>query len=331
VLCCSTEGEEPAVPTFVVVTTFTKDGAEALRTDPRRLLAANAQVEQFGAKIVHQYSVLGEYDLMTIVEAPDNLTAAYIATEISSLGTVRLHVFAAIGFERFTKLLQLEPFRTEPHRWQTRHWARIVRHYGRYWVMTRHLKRLLQPFNVEGLDRLEGVRGPALIIANHTSHIDTPVLLMALPGALRERTAVAAAADRFYRASQRSWWFSLFWNTYPIARGGGMAALDYSLSLLRDQWSILIFPEGGRFKAGEVQRFHHGPSILAMQAKVAVIPCYLEGLHALMPKGTRTPVPGPALVRFGAPVSLEGVESVPDGTERLRHAVLALARGHGAP
>jgi 1-acyl-sn-glycerol-3-phosphate acyltransferase len=318
------------MPAFVVVTTLTTDGAGALSADPERLLATNAQVEAFGATIVHQYAVLGEYNLVTIVEAPDNQTAAHIATEISSLGTVRLHVYPAIGLERFTKLLKLEPYRTEPHRWQTQLWARTLRHYGRYWVMTRHLKRLLSPFTVEGLDRLEGVRGPALIIANHTSHIDAPVLLMALPGALREHTAVAAAADRFYRASQRSWWFSLFWNTYPIARGGGIAALDYSMSLLKDEWSILIFPEGGRFKAGEVQRFRHGPSILAMQAKVPVIPAYLEGLHALMPKGTRMAVPGPASVRFGAPVSLEGITSVPEGTERLRSAVMELARTNGA-
>jgi 1-acyl-sn-glycerol-3-phosphate acyltransferase len=314
------------MPAFVVVTTLTTDGAEALSADPERLLATNAQVEAFGAKIIHQYAVVGEYNLVTIVEAPDNQSAAHIATEISSLGTVRLHVYPAIQFERFEKLLKLEPYRTEPHRWQTSLWAREVRRVGRPWVMYRHLKRLLKPFRVEGLEKLEGVRGPALIIANHTSHMDAPAVLMGMPGVLRERTAVAAAADRFYRASQRSWWFSLFWNTYPIARGGGMAALDYSMWLLRNGWSILIFPEGGRFKAGEVQRFRHGPSILAMQAKVPVIPAYLEGLHALMPKGTRTPVPGPALLRFGAPISLEGVASVPEGTERLRAAVLELAR-----
>jgi 1-acyl-sn-glycerol-3-phosphate acyltransferase len=125
--------------------------------------------------------------------------------------------------------------------------------------------------------------------------------------------------------SQRSWWFSLFWNTYPIARGGGLKALDYSKWLLQHRWSILIFPEGGRFKAGAVQRFHHGPTILAMQAKVPVVPAYLEGLHLLMPKGTRTPKPGPALVRFGKPVSLDDVTDLAAGTERLRRAVLELA------
>jgi 1-acyl-sn-glycerol-3-phosphate acyltransferase len=318
--------EEAAVPAYVVVTQLTPAGAEALTKDPGRIAAINAEVERLGARITQQYSVVGPYDFVTFVEAPDNETALTIAIEISSLGTVKLQVYPVIAFSRFTKLLRdEEPYRTEPHRWQTQLWARVARRTGRHWVMTRHMRRLCRPMVVEGLENLEGVRGPVLYIANHTSHIDTPVLVSSLPAALRERTAVAAAADRFYRVSQRSWWFSLFWNTYPIARGGGMKALDYSKELLQSGWSILIFPEGGRFKAGAVQRFHHGPTILAMQAKVPVVPAYLEGLHLLMPKGQRTTSPGPALVRFGPPVSLDDLTDVPAGTERLRAAVMDLA------
>ena len=314
------------MPAFIVMTTLTSEGSAALRNDPERLLAVNAQAERLGAKIIRQYRVLGIYDFITIVEAPDNETAIQIATEVSSVGTARLQVSPAIPFERFTSLLAIEAYRKEPHRWQTQLWARTVRRLGRYWVMTRQMQRLCRPLTVEGTENLDELRGPALIIANHTSHMDTPVLLAALPAALRERTAVAAAADRFYRATQRGWWFSLFWNTYPIVRGGGAAALDYTMSLLGRGWSILIYPEGGRFKAGEVQRFRHGPTLLAMQANVPVVPAYLEGLDRLMPRGTRIPQPGPALVRFGPPVSLEEIESVPEGTERLRSAVLALAR-----
>jgi 1-acyl-sn-glycerol-3-phosphate acyltransferase len=319
------------MPDYVVVTKLTPAGAKALTSDPGRLAAVGADVERLGARIKQQFRTIGPYDFITFVEAPDNETANYIATEISSLGTVVMQVFPAVAFDRFTKLLEMEPYRTEPHRWQTQLWAQAARRVGRYWVMTRHMRRLCRPLTVEGLENLRGVRGPVLIIANHTSHIDTPTLVSALPGALRERTAVAAAADRFYRNGQRSWWFSLFWNTYPIARGGGLKALDYSTWLLKNGWSILIFPEGGRFKAGAVQRFHHGPTILAMQAKVPVVPAYLEGLHLLMPKGTRTPQPGPALVRFGSPVSLEDVTEVPAGTDRLRAAVLALAGASSAP
>ena len=89
--------------TFIVVATLTKRGSLALRDDPARLLAVNAQAERLGAKIVRQYRVVGLYDLVTFVEAPDNATAIQIAMEISSLGTARLQVFPTIAFERFAQ------------------------------------------------------------------------------------------------------------------------------------------------------------------------------------------------------------------------------------
>lgn len=219
----------------------------------------------------------------------------------------------------------MRSYRTEPHAWQTQPWARAVRRAGRHWVMLRHVNHFCQPFTIEGTNTIDGFSGPCLVIANHSSHFDTPVVLASLPTRLREQTAVAAAADRFYRTDKRTWWYSLFWNTYPIARGGGSAALDYSISLLKRGWSVLIYPEGGRAKPGEVKRFHHGPAILALQAHVPVLPVYIWGLSDVMPKGMRNPKPGPVGARIGAPVSLEGIESVPDGTRRLEEAMRALA------
>lgn len=312
------------MPNYVVFTKLTLEGAQALAEDPERILAVNTQVESLGATITHQFSVLGPYDFVTFVEAPDNASVLNATHEIGALGTVRHHVYPAIALDRFTKMIHAAAARTEPHRWQTQLWARTARRVARPYVMMRHMKRLCRPFTVEGVEHIRDFRGPAVIIANHTSHFDTPAALHALPSRLRERTAIAAAADRFYRPTQRAWWFSLFWNTYPIARGGGSAALDYSQWLLARGWSILIFPEGGRFKPGQVQRFHHGPTILAMQAKVPVVPLYLDGLHLIMPRGERHARPGPVSVTIGEPVSLEGVASVPAGTARLEEAVRSL-------
>ena len=311
---------------FVVFTKMTGDGRKSLHADPGRLSEVDAEIGKLGARVVQHYRVLGDdHDFITFAEAPDNETAARISTEISSLGTVRLEVHPAISLDRFSALLQIKSYRTEPHAWQTQLWARAARKIGRHWVMTRHVQEIAKPFNITGAGALEGVRGPALIIANHTSHFDTPVVLTALPEQLRERTAVAAAADRFYRTSKkRTWWWSLFWNTFPIARGGGKKALDYPMELLEKGWSILIYPEGGRAKTGRLKRFHHGPTIMAMQGKVPIIPVFLEGLEAIMPRGTTTPKPGPVNVRLGAPISLEGIESVPEGTAKLEAAMREL-------
>ena len=126
-------------------------------------------------------------------------------------------------------------FRSEPHRWQTTLPARLVRRIGRRWVIARHVEAYCQPMTVAGVEHLGGVRGPAIIIANHSSHFDTPVVLSVLPERIRGKTAVGAAADRFYRRGKRTWWFSLFFNTFPIVRGGGSATLAYARELLRSR------------------------------------------------------------------------------------------------
>ena len=312
--------------TYVVFTKLTPAGRRDLREQPERLTEIGEAARRLGATIAAQYQVLGEYDYVTFVEAPDNATVAAIASEVSGLGSVRLQVHPTIKLERFMELLRMKSYRTEPHAWQTQPWARALRYVGRHWVIYRHVHEYCRPLTATGIENVADVRGPALIIANHSSHFDTPVALTALPPHLRAKTAVAAAADRFYRHNKkRTWWFSLFWNTFPIARGGGKAALAYPMSLLERGWSILIYPEGGRFKPGQVQRFHHGATIMAMQAKVPVIPIYLAGLSEIMPKGVRTPRPGPVSARLGPPVSLDGVESVPDGTALLEKAMRELA------
>src|SRR5438067_6492932 len=225
---------------------------------------------------------------------------------------------------------ETESYSVTPHRWQTRLWARIVRRIGRHWVISRHVHGYCRPFRVEGRERLHGVRGPALIIVNHTSHFDTVVALDVLPANIRSKTTVAAAADKFYRRSKRGWWFSLFYNAFPIdRRGGGAATLAYPLSLLKRGWSVLIYPEGTRSTTGAMGAFHHGVSVLALQARVPVIPIHTTGLPDVMPKGQRTPRPAPVRARIGAPVWLTDADSVPAATARLERSMHALAAEHG--
>jgi 1-acyl-sn-glycerol-3-phosphate acyltransferase len=313
------------MPTYVVLTTLRPAARKTIDGNPDRLAEINAQVKKLGGHITQQYAVLGEYDFVTFVEAADNADIARIGAEISGLGTLKMKTLPAIEMDRFARLLKIEPYRTEPHRWQTSPWASMLRRAGRYWVSTRYVNRYCQPFAIEGLENLKSHRGGAIIIANHSSHFDTPAVLTALPGRIRNRTIVAAAADKFYGSrKKRTWWYSLFHGTFPVHRGGGTKQLDYPVALLRRGWSVLIYPEGGRSK-GPVQKFKHGVAIMAMQAKVPVIPVYIEGLRNVMPKGQREPRPAAVNARIGAPVSLADAASVPEATTLLENAMRALA------
>jgi 1-acyl-sn-glycerol-3-phosphate acyltransferase len=218
-----------------------------------------------------------------------------------------------------------------PYRWALSFWARWLRKLGRRWFVRRHVERFCRPLTVDGAGQLDHLAGPAIIIANHTSHFDTLIVLNALPMHIFERTAVVAAADRFYTKKIKSMWHSLRYNAFPISRGGGRAALDYSQQLLRDGWSLLIFPEGRRSRSGQLLPFHPGPAILALSQRVPFVPIHIEGAINTLPAGEQRARPAPVHVRVGAPVWLDPGTGVMEATERMQEAVQALAARDGRP
>jgi 1-acyl-sn-glycerol-3-phosphate acyltransferase len=178
---------------------------------------------------------------------------------------------------------------------------------------------------VEGLDVLDRIDGPVIFVANHASHLDTPLILLSLPDAWRRRTAVAAAADYFFDTWWRAVGSSLLFNTMPIdRRGGSMAATPGEV--LDDGWSLVIFPEGTRSPDGYVGTFRMGAAYLAVQHGVPVVPIAHRGTYAAMPKGVNWPLSGrrQLTVRFGAPLVPGEGESVRDFAPRIRSAVAEL-------
>jgi 1-acyl-sn-glycerol-3-phosphate acyltransferase len=138
-----------------------------------------------------------------------------------------------------------------------------------------------------GRDKLSRIKGPVILVANHTSHIDTPVILAALPRRLRKRTAVAAAADYFYRNKVVAWLVSLIFNTVPMDRkGGGLGkqATDHLDRLLDQGWNLLVYPEGTR-RGGGAGRVRRGAAVLANRHKLPVVPIRVSGTRAVMPPG----------------------------------------------
>jgi 1-acyl-sn-glycerol-3-phosphate acyltransferase len=183
---------------------------------------------------------------------------------------------------------------------------------------------------VVGREHLDDLAGPVVFVANHSSHIDTPVILGALPGRWRRRTAVAAAVDYFYDKRRKALSASLAFGTVPLDRNSGAgvgpgqtAHLD---RLIRDGGSLLVFPEGTRSRDGRVGRLRTGAALLAAEHHLPIVPIYVSGTGEAMPRGHRWMVfkagrPGPRHpleIRFGKPIVPCAGERPSDVMERVR-------------
>jgi uncharacterized protein with GYD domain len=88
------------MPTYVLLSTLTPEGRKTVKDRPTRITEVNKEVEQLGAKVVSQFAVLGPYDFVTILDAPNNETVARISSELGSRGTVQIMSMAAIPVEK---------------------------------------------------------------------------------------------------------------------------------------------------------------------------------------------------------------------------------------
>jgi uncharacterized protein with GYD domain len=84
------------MPTFLMLTNLTAEGVRTLKNNPGRIDEVNREVEQMGVKVVSQYATLGQYDFVTVVEAPDDKTMAKVSVELGSRGTMTSQTLAAI-------------------------------------------------------------------------------------------------------------------------------------------------------------------------------------------------------------------------------------------
>lgn len=93
--------EEKAVATFVMLSTLTDEGAKTIKQNPERIKQVNQEVERMGARVLNQWAVLGPYDFVNVIEAPDNETIARVAAELISRGSIRAVTMAAIPIDEF--------------------------------------------------------------------------------------------------------------------------------------------------------------------------------------------------------------------------------------
>ena len=89
------------MPTYVMLSTLNPEGVQTLKSNPQRIREVNKEIEQLGATVKAQWAVLGRYDFVNVVEAPDEGTIARVSMELGSRGTMKLETLTAIPVDDF--------------------------------------------------------------------------------------------------------------------------------------------------------------------------------------------------------------------------------------
>jgi len=94
------------MPVYIMLTNLTDEGRKTVKEKPDRIKEVNKEVEKMGVKILSQYALLGAYDFVNIVEAPDNKAIAKVAVELGSRGTLQTTTLAALSIDEFIAMLK---------------------------------------------------------------------------------------------------------------------------------------------------------------------------------------------------------------------------------
>ena len=90
---------------FILLSTLSQQGVQTLKSNPERLRQVNQDVEELGAKVLHQWATLGAFDFVNIVEAPDVETVAKISVALGARGSTRIQTLPALEIEEFLRTL----------------------------------------------------------------------------------------------------------------------------------------------------------------------------------------------------------------------------------
>ncbi len=89
------------MPIYIMLSTLTDEGRKTIKKHPERIEEVNREIESMGSKVLAQYAVLGEYDFLNILEAPNNEAIAKLSIELGSRGTIQIITLPAIPVEDF--------------------------------------------------------------------------------------------------------------------------------------------------------------------------------------------------------------------------------------
>jgi 1-acyl-sn-glycerol-3-phosphate acyltransferase len=176
-------------------------------------------------------------------------------------------------------------------------------------LIVRPIARLLFGLDAIGVEHLPK-DGPAIIAANHNSHVDTIVLLCLFPSKLLPKLRPVAAADHFDKGGFGSWFSRNIIGIIPIKRGGATRGEDVLLGAkeaLQRGEILVVFPEGSRGAPEEMTRFKTGVArLVEYMPNAAVTPVFLQGAGRSLPKDAKLLVPFNTTAVIGEPLTWNG-------------------------
>lgn len=215
-------------------------------------------------------------------------------------------------------------------------WIRIAVSY----LVILPLTRLMSRAKVIGRERLEETHGPVLFIANHITMVDAALILLALPGRLQRKLAIAMEGEilRGWRhPPERTGWFkrvillaqyllvvSLF-NVFPLPQKSGFRrSFAFAGETMDRGYSVLVFPEGSRARDGKMHPFMEGVGLLARNLDVPIVPVKIDGLYEVKIQGKRFATPDQIKVTIGVPIIISNDDEPASITKLLEQSVASL-------
>jgi 1-acyl-sn-glycerol-3-phosphate acyltransferase len=201
------------------------------------------------------------------------------------------------------------------------------------WARAALWELLLEPFvrvfydlRAVGLENLERTPGPVIFAANHCAHLDNGFIIMALPFRWRRRLAIAAASadifgPRHFGLPIKGALARLIGNAFPFTRRRAPARVDFFRSLLEQNWSILVFPEGRLTVCGPMRPFKAGVGLMAVESGVPVLPVRVDIKRRGPWEGAGRLSRGEVEVRFGEPRRFDADEDPAAATAWIEEAV----------
>lgn len=190
------------------------------------------------------------------------------------------------------------------------------------WVFFRTLFRVGHCICAYGLRRVPRTGG-LLLFSNHQSFYDPMLAAQAL-----SRGVHFMARDTLFKVPLLGWLITGL-NAFAVRRASAdVAAMKEAVRRLQAGHPLVVFPEGTRTRDGSLGRFHFGSVLLAQRANVPIVPVYIDGAHAVWPRGRTLPRPGPIRIYYGLGLSAEAVQGmdVEDAGALLRDEVVRLQR-----